>query len=94
MSDKSRELYETARYAEREDIAALLDAGADPTIRDKKKRLAEDRIGTPEEYIDKYESDSYDPNARERIVSAREARELAAVAGEGKAEGTGRRRRI
>lgn len=30
MSDKSRELYETARYAEREDIAALLDAGADP----------------------------------------------------------------
>jgi hypothetical protein len=73
-----------------DEIDAALAEGADPTIRDKKKKLAEDLIGPPEKYV----TDSYDPMAKERLVAAKEERELAKVAGRWDAKEGGRRRRI
>lgn len=75
------------RAAERawppESLRLLIEAGADPSVRNAQGEL-------PEDIAD-------DEETRDFLRGAREARELAAVAGEGKTEksdGAGRRRRI
>lgn len=69
-----------------EAIRILLDIGADPTLKNGVGKLPEECVGRQQDVI------GYDPKAMERLVSAREAWELAAVAGGGTHDGTGRRR--
>lgn len=71
-------------------IPILLKAGADPSIRDEMGRLPEDRV---KELCGLHGIGKYDPGAAKTLRLAREVWELESVAGEGRDDRTGTRRR-